>query len=137
MINSATLKKKGFKHYNKSWLIDSFIEEEIGLCSLNRGLCGFADAAVTDVVPLAGGDQSLHDALLLLLQASRAVLDLQVPLDAVLNGGGPRAEEIRCDADVGADLDVRGVMAGVQSSTVLHDSVQGIQDFLLAWSYSL
>ena len=89
------------------------------------------------MVPSAGGNQSLHDALLLLLQASGAVLDLQVPLDAVLNGGGPRAEEIRCDADVGADLDICGVMAGVQSSTVLHNSVQGIQDFLLAWSYSL
>lgn len=108
------------------WLINSFIEEKIGLCSLDRGFRGLAYSTIADVVPLARRYQSLHYTLFLFLQTGGAVLDLEVPLGAVFQCGRPRVEEVCDDSDVWSDFDVCGVVTGVESATVFHYSVQSI-----------
>lgn len=122
---------------NEVWLINSFVKEKIGLCSLDRRFCGLTHSAIADMVPLARRYQSLHYTFFLFLQTGSAVLDLQVALGAVFQCGRSSVEEVCDDSDVWSDFDVRGVVTGIESATMFHNSVESIQNFFLAWSHPL
>lgn len=119
---------------NEVWLINSFVKEKIGLCSLDRRFCGLTHSTIADMVPLARRYQSLHYTLFLFLQTGSAVLDLQVALGAVFQCGRSSVEEVCDDSNVWSDFDVRGVVTGIESATMFHNSVESIQNFFLAWS---
>lgn len=121
--NKKIFKIKFVTDMNKVWLINSFVKEKIGLCSLDRRFCGLTHSTIADMVPLARRYQSLHYTLFLFLQTSSAVLDLQVALGAVFQCGRSSVEEVCDDSDVWSDFDVRGVVTGVEPATVFHNSI--------------
>lgn len=121
--NKKIFKIKFVTDMNKVWLINSFVKEKIGLCSLDRRFCGLTHSAIADMVPLARRYQSLHYTFFLFLQTGSAVLDLQVALGAVFQCGWSSVEEVCDDSDVWSDFDVCGVVTGVEPATVFHNSI--------------